>query len=541
MREPKVAPENRQVLAVSTSNRTDPAPIDHPATEPPLDRGNAGTARLEGSRVARRDPEARHSHPANTCGTSRTVYSLGVATIQRPWVGWALWLAAMLPAAAGLLLLAGSLDAPIPDSYGFRGFSALFALSFGSVGAFVVARRPGNLVGITLLAIGILAGVLAFLLEYANVGLIAAPGTLPGALWAAWIASWSWVPIVILAGPILLSIYPDGRFISTRWRSLALVGVGFGLMTILLTAFREGPLENFRSVGNPLGILPRATADSFAILVSLGLPVVLAASVLSLVPRFRAADRDARQQIKWFAIAALALGVAGPFGFSAGKLGSVLFILALCTVPLATGMAVLRYGLYEIDTVINRAIVYGLLSALLAGLYTASIGVMQRVSKAFTGGDSEAALVLTTLLVVTAFTPVKTRVQTLVDRRFKENRDPAARLGVFVGDLRASFAPPDARRTLRRFLEVVVDACELQGGRIQLDGPGAVSWSAETGAPPGPVASAIGPVPLGSATLRLVLGRTKRRAELSARHRSAVQEALMAAIGELDRPGQAER
>jgi len=288
----------------------------------------------------------------------------------------------MLPAVGGLALLAGSLEAPIPESYGFRGFPALFALSFGTVGAFVLTRRPGNRVGAILLAVGIVSGLLGFLTEYANVGLIAAPGSLPGAIWAAWVASWLWVPIVVLTGPLLLSLYPDGRFVTPRWRSAALFGVALGPLTMLGIALTPGPINNFLFVDNPAGILPASIVQPLAGLAALGLILALIVSAGSLVVRFRRADRESRQQLKWFALAAIVLAVVGPLGFVGGRVGSVIFVVALCGIPVATGLAVLRYGLYEIDTVINRALVYGLLTAILAGLYTASVGLMQRVAKA---------------------------------------------------------------------------------------------------------------------------------------------------------------
>ena len=447
--------------------------------------------------------------------------------------GWLLWLAAMVPAAAGLALIAGSLDAPLPESFGFRGFPALLALAFGSVGAFVVTRRPGNRVGGILVAIGINSGVLGFLFEYADVGLVAAPGTLPGAIWAAWLASWIYVPVVILAGPLLLSVYPDGRFVSNRWRAIAGIGVGLGLLTMLGLALGEGPFGNFSFAENPIGVVPRPIGAALAGLSNLGVTVTFVASAASLIVRFRAADRVARQQLKWFAVAALVVVVALPLPF-VGRAGSVILIAALCALPVATGMAVLRYGLYEIDTVINRALVYGLLTALLAGLFTASIGLMQRVSKAITGADSEAALVLTTLIVVAAFTPVKSRLQSLVDRRFKETRDPAVRLTSFVSDVQASLSLPDAKRTMRRFLHLVVEACDLRGGRIELDRPGSIAWDAAEGELLDANAAIIGPAPLGRGSVRLIVGQGKRRPTLISRDRSAVEAALVAVAAELD-------
>lgn len=451
--------------------------------------------------------------------------------------GWILWLAAVLPAVAGLLLLAGSLDAPIPESYGFRGFPALFAVSFGSVGAFVLTRRPGNRVGAILLAVGVVSGVLGFLIEYANVGLIAAPGLLPGAIWVAWVASWFWVPIVVLTGPLLLALYPDGLFLSPRWRAVALFGVALGPLTMIGLALQPGPINNFSFVDNPAALLPTSIVQPIASLAALGLTLVLIASAASLIVRFRRADRDSRQQLKWFALAAIVLAGVGPLGFVGGRVGSIIFVLALCGIPVATGLAVLRYGLYEIDTVINRALVYGLLTAILAGLYTASVGLMQQVSKAASGVDSDAAIVLTTLIVVTAFTPVKNRLQQLVDQRFKENRDPTTRLDEFVAVVRDAISPLDSRKTLRRFLRVVVEACDLPGGRIELEQPGGSSWSATISEDPVGEAATGQPITLtalrGEGSVRLVLSPPTRTGSLSARDRSAVEQSLRSVVNEL--------
>jgi hypothetical protein len=447
--------------------------------------------------------------------------------------GWILWLAAMVPAAAGLALIAASLDTPIPQSFGFRGFPALLALSFGSVGAFVVTRRPGNRVGLILVAIGINSGVLGFLFEYGNVGLVAAPGMLPGAIWVAWLASWTWVPLVILSGPLLLSVYPDGRFVSRRWRAVAFLGVSSGLLLILSLALRVGRLENFSFADNPIGVLPRSIDDVLSALAYVGLNLTFAFCAISLFVRFRTADRDGRQQLKWFAVAAFAMALIAPLSFLFYPLGSLLFIAALSAIPLATGLAVLRYGLYEIDTVIYRAIVYGLLTAVLAGIYTASIGVMQRLSKSFTGADSDAAIVVTTLLVVTAFTPIKGRLQSLVDRRFKENRDPAARLDGFVSEVRTSLSSPDTPRTLRRFLGVVVAACDLPGGRIELERPNADRWSVDEGEPSTSDPVVTVSAPLGTGTVSLVLSPSRRTGSISPRDRMAIDRALAAVVAEL--------
>ena len=450
-------------------------------------------------------------------------------------LAWVLWLITIGLSAAGLALLAVAHFQPIPDSWGFPGFTALFALSFGSVGAIVVARRPGNRVGQVLLAVGLVSSFQTFYLEYAKVGLITAPGSLPFAILGAWLVAWAWIPFVILAGPVLLSIFPDGRLVSPRWRLPVQFSAVIAILMMVGLAFRQGPLENFRMVDNPVGIIPGDLAAALIGPVALVLSLSMLLPAASLVVRFRRADQDRRQQIKWFAVAGVVFALAAPLGFVAGRpgeIGPVVFILTFCTLPIAAGVAVLRYGLYEIDTIINRALVYGLLTAVLAGIYTASIGVMQRLLKA-TGADSDAAIILTTLLVVTAFTPIKGRLQALVDRRFKENRDPAARLDAFVKEVQASLSALDSPRTLRRLLGVVVAACDLRGGRVELELPKTDPWSATEGelstADPAVNAS----VPLGDGTVRLVLAPSRRTGSISPRDRKAIDRTLAAVVAEL--------
>jgi hypothetical protein len=147
-----------------------------------------------------------------------------------------------------------------------------------------------------------------------------------------------------------------------------------------------------------------------------------------------------------------------------------MFILAIAGIPAAAGVAVLRYRLYDIDTIINRTLVYGLLTAVLAGLYAASVGLMQRIFQAVTGETSDAAIVLTTLLVVTAFTPAKNALQQLVDRRFKDPRDPGIRLAAFVKALGDRLWSVDPDAAAEHLLNEVVDAYGAKGGRIEVAG-----------------------------------------------------------------------
>jgi hypothetical protein len=138
-------------------------------------------------------------------------------------------------------------------------------------------------------------------------------------------------------------------------------------------------------------------------------------------------------------------------------------MIAFPGVPLSILVAVLRYRLYEIDTLINRAVVYGLLTAILAGGSAAAIAVMQRVFSGVIGPGSDLTIILTTLVVVSTFDPIKKRVQALVDRRFKEVHSPAATLEAFLADLRGSFGRPEADRTLRLLVAAVAQAYRAAG------------------------------------------------------------------------------
>jgi hypothetical protein len=284
------------------------------------------------------------------------------------WIAWAAWLAGLAPTIGGLVLLALTWDASIPDSYGFRGFNALLAVTFATVGAIILARQPGNRVGWIFAATGIVSGVVTLVIEYANYGLLIHPGSLPGAVVAAWLGAWIFVPQVVLAVPIFLLFFPDGALVASRWRWA--VGVALAAMVLfsLSVAFRPGPLENFRSVDNPIGVLPVAIADLLTPLSRVTAVACVALAAASLVVRFGRAGRPERQQLKWVAAAALVISIVTPVSFTGGKVGEGLFILAWLGLPVAAGIAVTRYHLYEIDVIINRTIVYGALTAILAGI-----------------------------------------------------------------------------------------------------------------------------------------------------------------------------
>ncbi len=199
-------------------------------------------------------------------------------------------------------------------------------------------------------------------------------------------------------------------------------------------------------------------------MVSLGL------AAWSLVVRYRRAGPVERLQLRWVAFAAAIAALTAPLGFIDVEWTQAIFILALCGLPVAAGVAILRYHLYDIDLIINRTLVYVSLTAILAGVYTASVVLMQRMFVALTGEASDAVFVLTTLVVVIVFTPIKNGLQSIVDRRFKEIGDPTEPLAAFSERLRDGVWRLEPDLVLKRLLTVTVDALSASGGEIDLDG-----------------------------------------------------------------------
>ena len=447
---------------------------------------------------------------------------------RAPSIAWITWLVALVPTMAGLLLLALSADAPIPDSYGFRGFGALFALTCATIGAVILARQPGNRIGWIFAAAGIVDGFVQLAVEYANYGLFVRPGTMPGAILAAWLGSWAFVIPVFLVGPTLFLVFPEGRLLTPRWRWVLFAGLAPPTLFALGLAFTPGPLENFSSVENPVGLPAMALIAPIVPVVQVLFVVVVAAAAASLALRYRRAEQTQRQQMKWVAFASLVVVMFLAPVPVAGKFGEVAFELALLGVPIAAGIAVLRFRLYDIDFIINRTIVYGLLTAFLAGVYTALIGLMQRVFVAATGEPSDAAIVLTTIVVVSVFTPIRARLQAAVERRFKETQDPSRPFAEFVAALDARLGRVDPEVALRRLLVIAVDALGASSGSVSLGEGDGVRLLATVGQPDfEPALESV--AGHGRARVRLAIGPRAWGAPYRDQDRTAADSAVTAA------------
>ncbi len=247
---------------------------------------------------------------------------------------------------------------------------------------------------------------------------------------AAWYGDVSWILVILPAATFLLLLFPDGRLPSPRWRAVAwCAGVGIALLFVT-DSLRPGPLDDYPEVVNPYGVdgPARGVAEAIAVL---ALAVAIVGSPLAPIARFRRAGREQRQQIKWLALAGAVAAVTFvvalvsydvlPAGVADGAI-----MLSILMLPVAAGMAILRYRLYDIDVVINRTLVYGALTATLAAAYLGSVLLLQLALSPLTE-ESDLAIAGSTLAVAALFRPARARIQSAVDRRFYRRRYDAAR------------------------------------------------------------------------------------------------------------------
>ncbi len=348
-------------------------------------------------------------------------------------LAWSLWALSLASAAAGVAF--GALNslsqAPVLDVL----FLLLF-MSFVTVGALVASRRPRNAVGWTFCALG-LCGTLAVAGEgYALYALETRPGSLPGGEGMVWLSGLLGGPIGFAMFALVLLLFPDGRLLSRRWRPFVWLDL-IAVALILAFAFKPGPIgTSLLDIANPFGI-----RGAGALLDALGLSGILltlgaaVAGAVSLVLRLRRARGDERQQLKWFAFAGAiccAAFATGPVLWSLppssgfGWIWPVLFLSATSTIPAATGIAMLKYRLYDIDIIINRTLVYGSLTVTLALVYAGSVISLQYVFRVFAGGSSQLVIVASTLAIAALFNPLRRRIQGFIDRCFYRKKYDAA-------------------------------------------------------------------------------------------------------------------
>src|SRR5918997_1268465 len=320
------------------------------------------------------------------------------------------------------------------------GIDAVIALTFPMVGAVIASRRPGNAVGWIFCVVGLCGGAEIFTAEYGVYALVTNPGSLPGGVIATWFGTWVWLPSVTLTISFLLLLFPHGRLLSPRWRPVAWLAAGVTVAgTALLAIVPWELLDPGVPARNPfgveslryLGIAPPAPIFLF------GIPTMIL-SVASLVLRFRRSRGEERQQMKWFAYAGVLVAAAlfVPL-LVPGDVATLLQLFVMPALPVAAGVVILRYRLYDIDVIINRTLVYGVVTVSLALVYLGSVAALQYAFHALSGQPSQLAVVASTLAIAALFGPLRRRIQAVIDRRFYRRKYDAARtLEAFSSRLR---------------------------------------------------------------------------------------------------------
>jgi hypothetical protein len=307
------------------------------------------------------------------------------------------------------------------------------------VGAFVLWRRPGNRIGWVFLAIGIAVSLRVGAAQYAEYSLLVRPGSLPGGRVAVSLGEGLSAAMFALLGLALL-LFPDGKVPSRRWRKVLWMLGAAALFGLAGSGLRPGEFvetESFDTFSNPLGV--GSDPEPFDALGGLAWLLVTAgmfACGLAMVRRMRRAHGIERLQLKWIAFAASLLAVgflvisitffAELSGPTIDPLRTAVLGLGFCAIPIAAGIAILRYRLYDIDVVINRTLVYGALTAILAGVYIGTVLLLQFLLRPLTA-DSNLAIAGSTLAVAALFRPARARIQGAVDRRFFRRKYDAGR------------------------------------------------------------------------------------------------------------------
>jgi hypothetical protein len=356
-------------------------------------------------------------------------------------LAWSLWVVTLLllPGIVVEIYFTWTGPTDIPFVVGF----VAVQLGAATAGAIISSRLPRNAVGWIFLGIGLLLGLLFAAGAYASLGLDVDQGSfLPGSRIAAWVGSWIFIPAAFGLPMFLLLLFPDGRFVSKRWR---LAGWVLGVLVVFATASKALKPERIApGLDNPFA--PGGVAGELLIVLdrvtdAIALPA-FALAVAGLVIRLWRSRGVERQQLKWFAFSAALVGAGlGSSVFLPSKwaadLAFLVGLLALAGLPVAAGIAILQYRLYDIDLIVNRALVYGPLTATLVVVYVGSVVMLQYVLQVLTGGGSQLAIVVSTLLIAALFNVLRRRIQAFIDRRFYRRKyDAQKTLAAFSQQLR---------------------------------------------------------------------------------------------------------
>ncbi len=374
---------------------------------------------------------------------------------RRQTIAW------VLAVAVGLTLVAdGVLEALAGDERSSTLSSVLWivaTLSSAVVGFVLATRRSGNSIGWILLANAVFLALMGLATSYAEYGVLAEPGSLPAADWAVAFQDRTW-PLLFAGVTAVAFVFPDGQVLPERRRAARLT-IGSFVALLLAAIFSIDPFgAPFEGVENPIPSIPDTVVLALFAIGMLGSLAGMVMAAISLRTRYRSAAGIERLQMRWLTSAAACVPpviaicfIEGAVTGTEGVATLLSLSFALTAIPVAIGIAVMRYRLYEIDRVINRTLVYAALTALLI----ATFAIISIAVGVIVGGGSTIPTAAATLVVVLAFNPLRRRLQVAVDRRFNRARyDGLRRVESFLDDLRSGRAAPEsAEGTLAEALD----------------------------------------------------------------------------------------
>jgi signal transduction histidine kinase len=376
---------------------------------------------------------------------------------------FAIWTLVLLLSAADVVLHILNGGHAETAEFGLPGASIAGPLVFASAGALVALRQRRNAVGWIFLASGFSWALASAAQQYAIRAVLLRPGPLPGGLVAAWLGSWGFLPVVPLLGIFLPLLFPTGEFSSRRWRIFARVISGLAVVAIVLAAIPSGSLvvnDRGQLANNALvSDQPQDLLGSLAQLLQVALLASSVVAVIGMIRRYRRSADELRQQLKWFLFAGFVLVVglfgtafSGSPGSAANNVAGAFFVVAALGLPAATGVAIFKYRLYDIDVVISRTLVYGALAGFITAIYVGiAVGIGTLVGS---GGKPNLGLsILATAIVAVGFQPARERLQRVANRLvYGKRATPYEVLSQFSERVAESYTVDDVLPRMARVL-----------------------------------------------------------------------------------------